>query len=100
MIRLFSVIAVFSDLAASDVRQFVGVINRNEKISDIVGTSGGPILGIRMDADGRNRYWPVAIQSRWRRRSRIVVGTSIPIVAQRIHDWIAEFEQTQGNCPT
>lgn len=59
----------------SDCRQFVAKIHPNFPIEDIGGMSGGPILGFRRDDDGNLRYWPVAVQSRWLRSERIVIGT-------------------------
>jgi hypothetical protein len=79
--------------------QFVGQIRPGDTISDITGTSGGPMLGFRKDPEGKLRSWPVAIQSRWRPRSRIVIGTSVPIVARGVQDWIAQFASDSDESP-
>jgi hypothetical protein len=76
---------------ASEFPQFIGHIQPNETISHMDGTSGGPIFGFRKARDGQLQYWPIAIQSRWLPQSRIVIGTSISIVAQGVHNWISEF---------
>lgn len=55
--------------------QFVARIHDEYFIGSIEGMSGGPILGFRQNEHGVLRYWPVAIQSRWIERKRIVIGT-------------------------
>jgi hypothetical protein len=79
--------AEIADLAT---QQFVGRILPLGIADDIAGTSGGLILGFKKSEDGQLRYWPVAIQSRWRRRSGIVFGTSIPIIAGYVHEQLLE----------
>jgi len=70
--------------------QFVGKINEKADVKNIVGMSGGPILGFRKDANGLH-YWPVAIQSSWFANKRIVVGTPLPAVAATIENEIERF---------
>ena len=72
--------------------QFVAKIGApRADLCSIVGMSGGPILGFRKNADGQLAYWPVAIQSRWFRDSRIVIGTCVAPVAAEIERHIEEF---------
>lgn len=70
----------------SEVPQFVAKIHPSFPIKDIGGMSGGPILGFRRDNEGNLKYWPVAIQSRWREQKRIVVGTYLS-------PWLEQAEQ-------
>lgn len=69
--------------------QFFGRIRDDESIGDIGGTSGGLIVGFRRDEHGDVRYWPVAIQSRWRRSLRTITGTSLPHFARVLERWRA-----------
>lgn len=69
--------------------QFFGKILPGEPIGDIGGMSGGPIFGFRKEPNGQLRYWPVAIQSRWRPGSRTITGTSLPHFALALHEWLA-----------
>ena len=71
------------------VPQFFGKIMEIDPIGDIGGTSGGPILGFREEPNGQLRYWPVAVQSRWRQGSRTITGTSLPHFAMALHQWLA-----------
>ncbi len=74
-----------SETQGLEFEQFVGSISPNESISEIGGTSGGPVLGFRKGPQGELLYWPVAIQSGWWRRSRVMVGTLLPPVAEGVH---------------
>lgn len=60
--------------------QFIGRISSEASISNIEGMSGGPILGIRFQPDGSVRYYPLAVQSRWIARKRIVIGTNVSVI--------------------
>lgn len=77
-------------------QQFVGRILPLGIADDIAGTSGGLILGFKKSEDGQLRYWPVAIQSRWRPRSGIVFGTSIPIIGMYVHEQLLERSEPTG----
>lgn len=79
---------VVEEEANTPLPQFFGKIRQNETINDIGGTSGGPILGFRINEQGQLHYWPVAIQSRWRRASRTITGTSLPYFAMTLHEWL------------
>lgn len=79
---------VVAEDANTPLPQFFGKIRSNETIGDISGTSGGPILGFRLNDQGQLHYWPVAVQSRWRRESRTITGTSIPHFASKLHEWL------------
>ncbi len=70
--------------------QFVGKIRDGQIIPDIKGMSGGPILGFRRNDKGEMQNWPVAIQSRWLKKQRVVFGTRIDVVASR--------RKEHGNC--
>ncbi len=101
--RLISVkryVAVPNNVQKTEIPQFVGEIDPNETISDIAGTSGGPVFGFCQSSDGRFKCCPVAIQSRWLRSSRIVIGTWIPVVAQRVDDWITQVARRGAERPT
>lgn len=74
--------------------QFFGRILPGHPIQQLAGVSGGPILGFRKEPDGQLRYWPVAVQSRWRRGSRTVTGTSLPAYASALHQWLAEDDDS------
>ncbi len=80
-----------SETQGKEFEQFVGSINQNENIAELGGMSGGPVLGFRKGQERHLLYWPVAIQSGWWRQSRVVVGTSLPIVAAGVHDWIKQL---------
>ncbi|MFN3149994.1 hypothetical protein [Bremerella sp.] len=80
---------VAADDANTPLPQFFGKILPGDPVGDIAGTSGGPILGFRKNDKGQLHYWPVAVQSRWRARSRTITGTSLPHFALALHEWLA-----------
>ena len=41
------------------------------RLKDITGMSGGPVLGLKADDRVGVRYWLIGLQSRWREKSRI-----------------------------
>ena len=65
---------------------FAGRIPAEVPVNSIKGMSGGPIYGFRRGQDGGLYYHVVAIQSRWREKSRIVFGCSVPFVAEKMHE--------------
>jgi hypothetical protein len=69
--------------------RFIGKINGDLPIDDIDGMSGGPILGFSKEAD---KYWIVAIQSRWLSESKIIFGCPILIIADFVEKMVAETE--------
>ena len=73
-----------SGVAPASNRQFVARINPHADLKSIIGMGGGPILGFRMNTNGQLQYWPVAVQSRWFRKRRIVVGSLLAPVAAEI----------------
>jgi hypothetical protein len=68
--------------------RFIGKINGDLPLDDIIGMSGGPILGFSKKAD---KYWIVAIQSSWLSASKIVFGCPIPIIADFVEKMVAEI---------
>jgi hypothetical protein len=63
---------------------FVGRLNANEPDS-MVGFSGGPIFRLRREPKAV-RCWLHAVQSRWRKSERIVIGSPMTVVAQLIRE--------------
>lgn len=55
--------------------RFYGKIRHAQRMDDIVGMSGGPIIGFGYDSERRLRYWPVAIQSAWLKNEQIIIGS-------------------------
>lgn len=80
-----------TDIAPATNPQFVAKIAPRADLDSILGMSGGPILGFCKNADGQLAYWPVAIQSRWLKHKRIVIGTYIPPIAASIEQEIEQF---------
>ena len=70
--------------------QFVARVHPGVSLDSVVGMSGGPIFGFRKNDDGHLGYWPVAVQSSWLPKSRIVRATSIPLLASLVEQWIDE----------
>jgi hypothetical protein len=62
--------------------QFVGRIDRELALKSVVGMSGGPIFGFRMEP--QTAYWVVAIQSSWNRQTRTVYACSLPVLASKL----------------
>jgi hypothetical protein len=58
---------------------FAGELRDKSQIKSVKGMSGGPIFGYKTLPDGRQFYWVVAVQSRWREQSRIVFGCPLRI---------------------
>jgi hypothetical protein len=80
-----------ADSSEPTIPQFYGQLNCEGGPEDIAGMSGGPLLGFRKTEDSQLRYWPVAIQSRWLPRQRIVIGTPLPVVAAQLEQHIDRF---------
>ena len=69
--------------------QFVAKIDPRADLDSIIGMSGGPIFGFRKNSDGQLAYWPVAIQSRWLPRQRVVIGTFVPPIAASVEQFLS-----------
>lgn len=67
------------------------------ELASIRGTSGGPIIGLRREADGNIRYWLFGIQSRWLPQSQILRATRIDEFANAIDSLSAEFAEAGGH---
>lgn len=59
-----------------------------EEIRSIVGTSGGPIIGLSMQDDGTSRYYLIAIQSTWDRNSRKIYATLMSAIQISVRNTI------------
>ena len=70
---------------------FVGRLYPEVTIEDIAGMSGGPIYGFRKTDDGNWVYHVVALQSRWRQKSRVIFGCPVPLFAESLHQTIQEI---------
>jgi hypothetical protein len=82
---------------ATALPQFHGKILPGDPIDDIAGVSGGPILGFRKCSDGKLRYWPIAIQSRWKPKSRTVTGTSLRHFASSLYAFVESHNSDEGS---
>jgi hypothetical protein len=71
---------------------FIGKIPADVTIKDIRGMSGGPIYGLRKSDTGSWYYHVVALQSWWRKESRIVFGCSLPAFAEALHSIMIDPE--------
>lgn len=69
--------------------RFVGEIDDGLQISSVVGMSGGPIFGFRVEGEKRVRYWIVALQSAWLPSRRIIFGCPLPTLAPLLRDLMA-----------
>ncbi|TIT04443.1 MAG: hypothetical protein E5W98_19935 [Mesorhizobium sp.] len=70
--------------------RFIAEIGESLSITDIVGMSGGPIFGFRIDGEKAVRYWVVALQSAWLPRQRIIFGCPLPTLAPLLKGLMAE----------
>jgi len=75
------------DIRETRYPRFIGKITGDLPIDDIVGMSGGPILGFSKEGD---KYWVVAIQSSWLSARKIVFGCPIIIIADFVEKMVAE----------
>lgn len=53
-------------------------------LADMDGFSGGPIMGFRKTDTGQLRYWVIAVQSGWDRRTRVIAGYPLWILCNAI----------------
>jgi hypothetical protein len=83
------------DLANTTFPLLVGKIGPNEDIQRVNGMSGGPIVGFFKHPYGL-KYELVAIQNRWRKNSRLVIGTKLNSVAQLIHEYAKRLMADQA----
>jgi len=77
-------------VATTKFPRFIGKLaDSGYVLEDITGMSGGPIIGFNEEW---NRYWIVAIQSRWLGESRITFGCLISVFANLVDEWLAGSE--------
>jgi hypothetical protein len=76
------------DRAPTRHPQFVGQVSSELPLKSVVGMSGGPIFGFRLEPE--TRYWVVALQSSWDAGRRTVYGCSLPALASLLTSWITE----------
>lgn len=69
---------------------FTGVITAQKKLN-IVGMSGGPIVGICKGPDDWVGYSVVAIQSRWHEATKIIFGCPITLFGEMVDRYAAEL---------
>ena len=66
-----------SDLTETTPARFYGRVGVSENF-DIKGMSGGPIMGFVHDPNEETlRYWIIALQSGWRRKRQLIMGTKL-----------------------
>ncbi|MFO1021577.1 MAG: hypothetical protein U0903_12905 [Planctomycetales bacterium] len=70
------------NIPQTEYSRFVGQID-NRLNFDILGMSGGPIIGFSPD---RTRYWVVAIQSGWLAKRKINFGCPIQVFTSLVED--------------
>jgi hypothetical protein len=74
--------------------QFIGRVPRG-LIDSIRGMSGGPIIGVGKLPNGETRYFPIAVQSRWDKHTRIINAGCIEVfgriteetIRHKVEDW-------------
>jgi hypothetical protein len=76
----------------TQAKRFVGHLSPLNDTESIAGMSGGPILGFKKTDDGQLKYYPVAIQSRWLERRKIIIGTPLIVVGQVIEKLFRQLE--------
>lgn len=64
--------------------QFYAKLREDVALESIVGMSGGPIIGVRVEPGNMVRYWIVAVQSRWYPQHRIIAAGPVPYFAAKI----------------
>lgn len=72
---------------------FFGRLIEPFTVADIDGMSGSPIFAIGKNAEGKNVYWLVAVQSRWHRSSREIAGCLIEPFTQEVEKIIKEIKR-------
>lgn len=76
--------------------RFIAEIGGSLPINDIVGMSGGPIFGFRIEGEKAVRYWVVALQSAWLPKQRVIFGCPLPILAPLLKNLMAEGSSSAG----
>lgn len=71
------------DRRDTEFPEFAGQLGENFGFNSMDGMSGGYVLGLRKQ-NGETRYWPFAIQSRWRPSEGLVFACSIRNFAEQI----------------
>lgn len=79
-----------SDAPAPNYPLFVARL-RGDNPRSIVGMSGGPIYGLKREADGSIGYWVAAIQASWKRSERIVYGCPVSVAVAVFRHVIAKL---------
>jgi hypothetical protein len=84
-----------NDPVWSNVEAFYGKIlpytdNPNFEVDDVKGMSGGPVLSVERDPDGRILYRLVGIIQSWAAAQLIIRAEPIQKVAQAIDAWLRE----------
>jgi len=65
-----------------ELPRFYAKLHDKLPLEDIDGMSGGPIFGFQHDADGRLRYWLVAVQSGWYPNKRILFACPVALFTE------------------
>lgn len=75
------------ELPPSPYPWFIGTVDTAPfGLKSIVGMSGGPIFGIRIEPNGQVLYWVVAVQSWWDPATRTIYGCPVPVFAGLVAD--------------
>ncbi len=82
------------DLLNTKFPRFIGKLKDDFPLDDIVGMSGGPVIGFSKEGD---RYWVVAIQSSKLNssdldRDKIVFACPVPVFATLVENLLSESE--------
>ena len=69
-----------------DFPLFYGRVIIGDDLISIDGMSGGPIFAFHRNKKGEMKYWLVALQSRWRPKSHIIVACPTKILGHFLED--------------
>jgi len=63
---------------------FYGRVWLDDELQSIKGMSGGPIFAFQKDGNGLQRYWLIALQSRWLNQSHYIAACQVAALGEAI----------------
>jgi hypothetical protein len=84
------------DRISSPIPRFAGVLNDLQRLGDVTGMSGGPIIGVSGSEASGWDYRCVAVQGSWDSDRRFIYGTPVSVVVDQISRLLSQEEAPQS----
>jgi hypothetical protein len=78
---------------------FYARVDQYADVKNIEGMSGGPVIGLNVNADGIGRYWAIAVQSGWYPRERVICASPLKSLREILTQFTEKVFITKGVDP-